>query len=101
MKKCEVISYFTLKKFDELKNVKRANENNENKKGELFSSDTFECSDEMAKYLTGGNDRGMVVVKVVEDLVEKPEQEENEPTISEETQEIVPNEKKKKKHGKR
>lgn len=64
MKKCEVISYFTLKKFDELKNIVRANENNNTKDGELFVGDTFDCNEEMAKYLTGDNENKIVVVKI-------------------------------------
>lgn len=65
MIKCEVTEYFTLKKFDELENIVRANENNNTKDGELFVGDTFDCTDEMAKYLTGDNENKIVVVKIV------------------------------------
>lgn len=65
MIKCEVIEYFTLKKFSELKNIVRANENNNTKDGELFVGDTFDCTEGMAKYLTGDNDNKIVVVKII------------------------------------
>lgn len=65
MIKCEVLTYFTLKKFNELKNIVRANENNNTKDGELFAGDTFDCTEEMAKYLTGDNDDKIVVVKIL------------------------------------
>ncbi len=65
MIKCEVTEYFTLKKFNELENIVRANENNNTKDGELFVGDTFDCTEEMAKYLTGDNDDKIVVVKIL------------------------------------
>lgn len=66
MIKCEVINDdFTLKKFDELKNIKRKNES-KNQKGKLYVGDIFECSKEMADYLTGNNPLNKVVVKVIE-----------------------------------
>lgn len=65
MIKCEVIEYFTLKKFNELENIVRANENNNTKDGELFVGDTFDCTEEMAKYLTGDNENKIVVVNII------------------------------------
>ena len=65
MIKCEVTEYFTLKKFNELENIVRANKNNNTKDGELFVGDTFDCTDEMADYLTGDNDNKIVVVKII------------------------------------
>ena len=62
---CEVIENFTLKEFAKLTNVKRRAIE---VKGKLFVGDTFECDEAMAKYLTGGNDKNKVVVKVVEVL---------------------------------
>lgn len=64
MVKCEVIEKFTLKEFDKLKNIERAS--NIGKYGELNPRDTFECDEEMAKYLTGDNALNKVVVKVIE-----------------------------------
>ena len=98
MKRCEVLSYFTLKKFNELENIVRANENNNTKDGELFVGDTFDCTKEMADYLTGNNDGNLVVVKVIEDIKE----EKIEVIIDEDkVKEIVVEKAKNKKHGKR
>ena len=63
MIKCEVIKEFTLKKFDELKNIKRRRIDT---KGRLYEGDTFECTKEMADYLMGDNKDKQVVVKVIE-----------------------------------
>lgn len=63
MIKCEVIKEFTLKRFNELKNIKRKNFDT---KGKLYIGDTFKCDEDMVKYLTGNNDEGEVVVKVIE-----------------------------------
>ena len=63
MIKCEVIKEFTLKRFDELKNIKRRRLDT---KGKLYVGDTFECDKEMADYLMGDNKDKQVVVKVIE-----------------------------------
>ena len=68
MIKCEVIKEFTLEKFDELKNVERKRID---VKGKLFVEDTFECTKEMAEYLTGKNKDNVVVVKIIEVIPEK------------------------------
>lgn len=65
MIKCEAIEGFTLGRFDELKNIVRAN-NNKDRHGEIFVGDTFECDENMAKYLTGKNDKNKVVAKIIE-----------------------------------
>ena len=64
MVKVEVIEKFTLKEFGKIKNLKRGTAND--KYGELYITDTFECDEEMAKYLTGNNALNKVVVKVIE-----------------------------------
>lgn len=64
MVKVEVIEKFTLKEFGKLKNITRGTAND--KYGELYITDTFECDEEMAKYLTGNNALNKVVVKVIE-----------------------------------
>ena len=72
MIKVEVIEEFTLEKFNELKNIVRKDKE---EIGRLFIGDTFECDEEMAKYLTGNNDLNKVVVKVIEvipEVIEKP-----------------------------
>lgn len=63
MIKCEVIKEFTLKRFNELKSIKRKNFDTKDK---LYIGDTFKCNEDMVKYLTGNNDKGEVVVKVIE-----------------------------------
>lgn len=63
MIKVEVIEEFTLKRFDELKNIQRKSIE---VKGRLFVGDTFECDEDMVKYLTGNNEQGKIVVKVIE-----------------------------------
>ena len=65
MIKCEVIEKFSLEAFDKIKNIKRANENR-NEKGKLYVGDTFECDEKMCDYLTGNNPINKVVVKVIE-----------------------------------
>lgn len=102
MIKCEVTEYFTLKKFNELENIVRANENNNTKDGELFAGDTFDCTEKMADYLKGNNDKGMIVVKIVEE-VENAKNEENESKEEENGIDASNDEEKpkKKKHGKK
>ncbi len=63
MIKCEVIERFDLKDYNKLKNVKKVISRKEN---EFGVGDTFECDEEMAKYLLGDNVLKKVVVKVVE-----------------------------------
>ena len=54
MVKVKVIEGFTLKRFNELINIKRKNVNDD-EKGKLYIGDEFECELEMFKYLTGEN----------------------------------------------
>ena len=61
--KVEVITQFTLARFDEITNIKRVNAK---KDGMLFVGDTFECSKEMAEYLSGKNEKGNIVVRIIE-----------------------------------
>lgn len=64
MVKCKVIKKFTLNDFDKLKNVVRGGMRKQH--GELYINDTFECDEEMAKYLTGDNRNKDVVVEIIE-----------------------------------
>lgn len=85
MIKVEVIEPFTLGRFDELKNIQRKGLDT---RGRLNVGDTFECSEELAEYLMGENDKNKVVVKVIEVIpTEKklkteamPVEEEKKPT---------------------
>lgn len=73
MVKCEVIiKEFNLAKFDELKNIVRKSKDEE---GKLFEYDTFECSKEMADYLTGNNPLNKAVVRVIEVIQEAKAEE--------------------------
>ena len=63
MIRVECIKQFKLSDFDKLKNIKRKSID---VKGLLFVGDTFECDEEMVKYLTGNNEDGDVVVRVIE-----------------------------------
>lgn len=63
MIKVETVEKFNLKEFDKIKNLTRVNLD---VKGTLFVGDTFECDEQMAKYLTGDNPLKKAVVKVIE-----------------------------------
>ncbi len=70
MIKVEVTEDFTLARFNEIENLVRKNRNEQ---GKLFKGDTFECNEEMAKYLSGDNILKRPFIKVVEILPkEKP-----------------------------
>ena len=69
MIKCKVIKDFTLGRFNEIKNLER--KSGKDKKGHLFTNDVFECEKELANYLTGGNDKKVVVAKVIEVIPSK------------------------------
>lgn len=59
---------FTLQKFEELKNIVR---NNLDEDGKIFKDDTFECTEDMAKYLTGENAQNISVARVIEVMPEE------------------------------
>lgn len=83
MIKCEVIKDFKLEKFDELKNIIRYRES-QNQHGMLYLKDTFECTEDMAEYLSGNNKDKYVVVKIIEVIPEEIKKEpakETEPAI--------------------
>lgn len=63
MFKVEVVEEFTLGKFNELKNIERVGADTP---GALHVGDKFECTQDMCDYLTGRNDKGKCVVKVIE-----------------------------------
>ena len=70
MIKVQVIEEFRLGKFDELKNIKRASLD-KNEKGHLYVNDTFECTEEMVEYLTTNNANKRAYVKVIEVIPEE------------------------------
>lgn len=64
MIRVEVIEQFNFKDYDKIKDtIKRKSID---MKGTLFIGDTFECDEDMVKYLTGNNEQGKTVVKVIE-----------------------------------
>jgi len=65
MVKLQATRDFTLEKFKRLQNIVRANKEKD-KDGELYKDDFFECDEEMAEYLTGKNDKNLVVAQVIE-----------------------------------
>lgn len=69
MIKVEVIEDFTLGKFNELKNIERANPN-KNEDGHLYIKDRFECNEEMARYLSGENREHRSFIKTIEIILE-------------------------------
>lgn len=79
MVKCEVIlKEFTLGRFSELKNLTRAKEGSQD--GHLYYGDTFECTEDLYKYMAGGNAKNLTVVKLIEVIPEevKPVEEPKE-----------------------
>lgn len=63
MIKVKALQEFTYGNFDKITNLIR-NDINLNQHGRLYEKDTFECTEDMAKYLTGGC--GYTLVKVIE-----------------------------------
>ena len=108
MIKCKVIEEFTLKRFDEIKNIQRVSKD---QIGRLYVGDIFECNKDLAEYLTGGNAKKKVVVEVIEVIPKeekkvniKPDvkiEETNIEEIIEKTKEIVNQKPKKKKTSKK
>lgn len=70
MIKVEVTEGFSLEKFDELKNIVRKS-SKQNEYGKLYRGDVFECSSEMATYLTGQNKLRKSVVQILEVIPEE------------------------------
>lgn len=68
MIRVQVIETFTLARFNELKNIKRAGVEEQ---GKLFVGDEFECGPDMVEYLTKTNKLGKAFVRVIEIIPEK------------------------------
>ena len=79
MVKVKALQEFTYGNFNKITNLVRY-DTNKDKDGRLYAGDVFECTKDMAKYLTGGC--GYTLVKVIEVIPEeKPNKE--EPIIKE------------------
>ena len=97
MIKVEAIKDFTLARFNEIKDTLVRNK--VAVEGKIFKGDTFECTQELAEYLSGKNAIGQTVIKVIEVIPEKKEEIKPEITteIIEEEKPIVTTKKKKSK----
>lgn len=85
MVRVEATEPFTLGKFNELKNIRRASIDTP---GQLNTGDIFECTNEMYEYLNGKNGKGKVVVKLIEVIPDEVKEEpkvEVKPTIKKTT----------------
>lgn len=94
MIKVEVIEEFTLGDYKLLKNIQRYNPS-KNDEGRLYVKDTFECDENMVKYLTGDNKYKTPYVKVLEIIPtevieEKPVEKEVEGSIEFHEEELKP-----------
>lgn len=87
MVKVKALQEFTYGKFDKITNLVR-NDVNKNQHGRLYEKDTFECTEDMAKYLTGGC--GYTLVKIIEVIPDKIVEEPKVETTSEEVKEEKP-----------
>lgn len=84
MIKVEVIKDFGLAKFNELKNIQRKSKE---VKGQLFIGDTFECTEELAKYLTNeipnpANDVFVKIIEVIPEVKEVKKEKKSRKTIA-------------------
>ena len=85
MIKLEALENFSLERFKEVKNIKRAGKDTF---GMIIKGDVFECEKELADYLLGANPLGRPVVKVIE--VEYVEDKNAKiVTITEETKKVM------------
>ena len=80
MVKVIALEEFTYGNFNKITNLVR-NDKEKKEHGRLYERDTFECTEDMAKYLTGGC--GYTLVKVIEvipeEVIEEPKAEEEKP----------------------
>lgn len=79
MIRVEAIAEFNLKDFAKLKNIERKGKAEE---GKLFIGDTFDCDEEMFKYLTETNKLNRAFVKAIE-VKEEPVKEIEIPEVAE------------------
>lgn len=82
MIKVKALREFTYGKFDKITNLVR-NDKEKNENGRLYEKDTFECTEEMAKYLTGGCGYDLVkIIEVIpEPVIEESKEDKEEPII--------------------
>ena len=68
MVKCQVIKDFSLSRYNELIDIERKSIG---QYGKLFIGDKFKCNKQMAEYLLGNNEKGNIVIKIIEVIPEK------------------------------
>ena len=68
MIKVQAINDFNFSSMDKISNLKRAKIKKDNY---IFKDDIFECDKDMFEYLSGKNEGGHVVVKLVEYIPKK------------------------------
>ena len=78
MVKLRAIEQFTVEKFDELKIVERNQNNIHHKEKTIYYHDIFECTKEMAEYLSGKNKYIRAFVEVIEIMPEEVKEEKKE-----------------------
>lgn len=79
MVKLKALETFSLGRFDELKNLERANANND-LEGKLYKDDIFECELDLAKYMLNetANPVNRAVVEIIEVKPVKAKEEKTE-----------------------
>ena len=82
MIRVEVTEGFTLGRFNELRNIIRKGSE---EAGRLFIGDTFECTEEMAEYLTKTNKEGRAFVRVIEVIPEEKKEPVNKTVVKKTT----------------
>ena len=100
MVKLQATQDFTLEAYNQIKITKRANKE-KNETGWVYANDELECNETMADYLTGGNDKKIVVAKIIEVIPEVKKNETIEDTIIKEEPKQEIKETKKKKRSKK
>lgn len=96
MIKLQALEDFSLRRFNELKNIVRKNIN-KNEEGMLYEGDIFECEKELADYLCGNNPLNKKVVTILE-VTLKEKVETKFPEVEEK---VISNKKKKSKRSKK
>lgn len=78
MIRVEAIMDFNYADYDNIKNLQSFNAV---KEGMIYKGDKFECTKEQADYLMGGNQKGVVVVKILEIIPEVVEEQKAEKEV--------------------
>ena len=88
MVKVKVIENFHLGRFNELQNIQRVS--SKNSPNYLYVGDVFECTEEMAEYLTKTNSAQRAFIEIIEVIPEKQEEVKQVEIKQEETKQEKP-----------